>query len=249
MSFRNEPILELRRAPMRESLLAALRELDSRLPLHAPVKIGGDVGANERFSSTDPGNPERIVAWAGTSTEDDAAAAVEAAGRGFREWSAFSATERAEVLRRAAAILRERRLELAALQVRECAKPWPEADGDVCEAIDFLEYYAIEALTLDEGRELVQVPGERNSMRYAARGVVAVIAPWNFPLAIPCGMTAAALAAGNAAVLKPAEQAPASAGALVDALHAAGRAARGAVAPAGLRRGRRRARARSARRT
>ena len=122
----------------------------------------------------------------------------------------------------AAAILRERRLELAALQVRECAKPWPEADGDVCEAIDFLEYYAREAIELDAGRELIQVPGERNTMRYAPRGVAAVIAPWNFPLAIPCGMTAAALAAGNAAVLKPAEQSPASAGALVDALHEAG---------------------------
>jgi RHH-type transcriptional regulator, proline utilization regulon repressor / proline dehydrogenase / delta 1-pyrroline-5-carboxylate dehydrogenase len=126
------------------------------------------------------------------------------------------------VLRGAAARLRERRLELAALQVRECAKPWPEADADVCEAIDFLEYYALSALQLERGRELVQVPGERNSMRYAPRGVVAVIAPWNFPLAIPCGMTAAALAAGNAAVLKPAEQSPASALALVEALHDAG---------------------------
>ena len=92
----------------------------------------------------------------------------------------------------------------------------------MCEAIDFLEYYAREAVALDEGRALVQVPGERNTMRYAPRGVAVVVAPWNFPLAIPCGMTAAALAAGNAAVLKPAEQSPASAGALVEALHAAG---------------------------
>ena len=166
--------------------------------------------------------PDRVVAEAGRATEEDAAAAVEAAERGFREWSARSAAERAQVLRGAAQILRERRLELAALQVRECAKPWPEADGDVCEAIDFLEYYALEAVALDEGRPLVQVPGERNTMRYAPRGVAAVISPWNFPLAIPCGMTAAALAAGNAAVLKPAEQSPASAGALVEALHAAG---------------------------
>ena len=222
MSFRNEPILELRRAPVRESLLGALRELDARLPLEVPVLVGGDTGASDGFESTDPGAPRRIVARAGRATEADAAAAVEAAGRGFREWSARSAVERAEVLRRAAALLRERKLELAALQVRECAKPWPEADGDVCEAIDFLEYYASEAVALDEGRALVQVPGERNTMRYAPRGVTAVIAPWNFPLAIPCGMTAAALAAGNAAVLKPAEQSPGSAGALVDALRAAG---------------------------
>ena len=220
--FRNEPILELRRAPARESLLEALRGLDARLPLEVPVGVGGERAGEGSFESTDPGKPDRVVAHAGRATERDAAAAVEAAERGFRDWSARPAAERAEVLRGAAAILRERRLELAALQVRECAKPWPEADGDVCEAIDFLEYYAREAVALDEGRALVQVPGERNTMHYAPRGVAAVIAPWNFPLAIPCGMTVAALAAGNAAVLKPAEQSPASAGALVDALHAAG---------------------------
>jgi RHH-type proline utilization regulon transcriptional repressor/proline dehydrogenase/delta 1-pyrroline-5-carboxylate dehydrogenase len=207
---------------VRESLAEALRELDTRLPLEVPIVIGCERGAAEGFDSTDPGAPARVVATAGRASESDARAAVEAAGRGFREWSARSAAERAEVLRGAAAILRERRLELAALQVRECAKPWPEADADVCEAIDFLDYYAREAVALDEGRPLVQVPGERNTMRYAPRGVVAVIAPWNFPLAIACGMTAAALAAGNAAVLKPAEQSPASAGVLVDALHGAG---------------------------
>jgi RHH-type proline utilization regulon transcriptional repressor/proline dehydrogenase/delta 1-pyrroline-5-carboxylate dehydrogenase len=202
--------------------LEALRALDTRLPLDVPLWIGKELGAGDTFASTDPGAPDRIVAWAGRATEEDAAAAVEAAERGFRDWGARSAAERAEVLRAAAATLRERRLELAALQVRECAKPWPEADADVCEAIDFLEYYAGEAVALDEGRALVQVPGERNTMHYAPRGVAAVIAPWNFPLAIPCGMTAAALAAGNAAVLKPAEQSPASAGALVDALHGSG---------------------------
>ena len=137
-------------------------------------------------------------------------------------WGGLAAAERAAALHGAAARLRERRLELAALQVRECAKPWPEADADVCEAIDFLEYYARQAIELERGPELIQVPGERNRMRYVPRGVAAVIAPWNFPLAIPCGMTAAALAAGNAAVLKPAEQSPASAGALVDALHEGG---------------------------
>jgi predicted delta-1-pyrroline-5-carboxylate dehydrogenase group 2 len=126
------------------------------------------------------------------------------------------------VLLVAARRLRERRLELAALQVRECAKPWVEADADVCEAIDFLEYYAREAVELERGRSLLQVPGERNSMRYGPRGVVAVISPWNFPLAIPTGMVAAGLATGNAVVLKPAEQSPGSALALVEALHEAG---------------------------
>ena len=106
--------------------------------------------------------------------------------------------------------------------MRECAKPWPEADADVCEAIDFLEYYARGAIELEAGAPLLQVPGERNEMGYAPRGVAAVISPWNFPLAIPCGMTAGALATGNAVVLKPAEQSPGCALMLVQALRAGG---------------------------
>src|SRR5581483_4481870 len=128
----------------------------------------------------------------------------------------------AHALMRAADWLRTRRLELAALEVRECAKPWPEADADVCEAIDFLEYYARAAVELDQGKPLLQVPGERNELRYRPRGIVGVISPWNFPIAIPCGMTAGALAAGNAVVLKPAEQSPGCALRLVQALRAGG---------------------------
>jgi RHH-type transcriptional regulator, proline utilization regulon repressor / proline dehydrogenase / delta 1-pyrroline-5-carboxylate dehydrogenase len=220
--FANEPTLELRRAPARESLLEAMRELDPRLPLAVPVLIGRERGPHEGFESTDPGDPARVVATAGRAGEQDAARAVEAATEAFPAWRAQGAEKRAEVLLGAAQILRSRRLELAAIQVRECAKPWPEADGDVCEAIDFLEYYAREAIRLDQGADLLQVPGERNSMRYGPRGVCAVIAPWNFPLAIPTGMATAALAAGNSVVLKPAEQSPASAHALVEALREAG---------------------------
>ena len=220
--FVNEPTLELRRAPVRESLAAALRELELRLPLEVPVLVAGEPGPVGGIESTDPGAPERVVAVAGRAGAEDAAAAVEAAARGFHDWGRRSGAERAGVLLGAATWLRERRLELAALQVRECAKPWAEADADVCEAIDFLEYYARGALELERGSELLQVPGERNSMRYAPRGVAAVVAPWNFPLAIPTGMTAAALAAGNTAVLKPAEQSPGSALMLVEALQAAG---------------------------
>jgi RHH-type proline utilization regulon transcriptional repressor/proline dehydrogenase/delta 1-pyrroline-5-carboxylate dehydrogenase len=118
--------------------------------------------------------------------------------------------------------MRERRHELAALCVRECAKPWSEADADICEAIDFLEFYARGAIALDRGHPLFQVPGERNSMSYVPRGIAAVISPWNFPVAIPTGMVAAALATGNAAVLKPAEQAPGCGAMVVEALRAAG---------------------------
>jgi RHH-type transcriptional regulator, proline utilization regulon repressor / proline dehydrogenase / delta 1-pyrroline-5-carboxylate dehydrogenase len=149
-------------------------------------------------------------------------AAVAAATRGAVEWRARPAAERAATLVAAAGLLRERRLELAALEVRECAKPWPEADADVCEAIDFLEFYARGAVELERGPALLQAPGERNELRYVPRGVAAVISPWNFPLAIPAGMTAAALATGNAVVLKPAEQSPGCALELVTALREAG---------------------------
>ena len=221
-AFANAPTLELRRAPVRESLLEALKQLDRRLPLSVPILIGDQRGEAEGIESRDPGTPERVVAVAGEATAEHADAAVRAAARGFREWSVRPATARAEALFGAAERLRERRLELAALQVRECAKPWVEADGDVCEAIDFLEYYARAAVELERGPALLQVQGERNTMTYVPRGVVAVISPWNFPLAIPMGMTAAALATGNAVVLKPAEQSPGSALALVEALHGAG---------------------------
>jgi RHH-type transcriptional regulator, proline utilization regulon repressor / proline dehydrogenase / delta 1-pyrroline-5-carboxylate dehydrogenase len=220
--FRNEPTLELRRAAERDSLRGALSGLDAQLPLEAPVMIGDDRRASSDFASTDPGEPDRVVATAAEATAPDAEAAVGTAQDGAREWSSRSAAERASVLVDAADRLRQRRLELAALEVRECAKPWAEADADVCEAIDFLSYYAREAVRLDRGAELLQAPGERNAMRYAPRGVAAVISPWNFPLAIPTGMTAAGLAAGNAVVLKPAEQSPATAAALVAALREAG---------------------------
>ena len=220
--FANEPVLELRRASVRGTLDDALATVDARLPFDVPVRIGDGSRTGSQLISTDPGAPQRIVATAAAASPDEVAEAVAEAQRGLAVWRAVSAVQRAAALRGAAAWMRERRARLAALEVRECAKPWVEADGDVCEAIDFLEYYARSAIELDHGRELLQVPGEHNDLVYAPRGVVAVIAPWNFPLAIPCGMTAAALATGNAVVLKPAEQSPAMAAMLVDALRAGG---------------------------
>jgi RHH-type proline utilization regulon transcriptional repressor/proline dehydrogenase/delta 1-pyrroline-5-carboxylate dehydrogenase len=220
--FANEPILELRRAPVRARLADALKEHDARPPLRVPVWIGGDRREGDELVSTDPGRPDRVVAQAAKATEADVDAALAAARRGSREWAATPAQERAEVLIRAAQWLRERRLEGAALAVRECAKPWPEADADVCEAIDFLEYYARGALDIAQGAPILQVPGERNTMAYAPRGIVAVISPWNFPLAIPLGMVSAGLATGNAVVLKPAEQSPGCAYMVFRALREAG---------------------------
>jgi RHH-type proline utilization regulon transcriptional repressor/proline dehydrogenase/delta 1-pyrroline-5-carboxylate dehydrogenase len=219
--FTNEPILELRRAPVRAQLAGALEAFDAEPVIQVPVWVGSDARTGGALVSTDPGDPERVVAEAAIASEADVDEALRLASQS--SWRRRSATERADVLIRAAAWLRERRLLIAALEVRETAKPWREADADVCEAIDFLEYYAREAIELqDRPPELIQPPGERNELRFQPRGVVAVISPWNFPVAIPLGMVSAGLATGNAVVLKPAEQAPACGYYVVKALREAG---------------------------
>jgi RHH-type proline utilization regulon transcriptional repressor/proline dehydrogenase/delta 1-pyrroline-5-carboxylate dehydrogenase len=221
--FANEPILELRRAPHRQLLLDALAEIDRRLPVRAPVWIGDDKREGDELVSTDPGDPDRVVALAAKATAEEVDKAVATAKAAAQSWAETPVTQRADLLVRAAAIMRERRAALAALAVRECAKPWAEADADVCEAIDFLEYYARAAVELQQdGPPLLEPPGERNELRYVARGVCAVIAPWNFPLAIPCGMCAAGLSTGNPVILKPAEQSPGCAAALIGILREAG---------------------------
>ena len=223
MSFANEPVLELRRAPVRESLLEALRELDARLPLSVPVLVGGERGSAEGLDSTDPGKPDRVVARAGGARRRPMRAPR---WRPLRR--GFGSGRRARPPERAAVAARPRRgaarapARAGGARGRECAKPWAEADADVCEAIDFLEYYARGAVELEAGRELIQVPGERNTMRYVAARRGGGDRAVELPAGDPGGMTAAALATGNAVVLKPAEQSPASAGALVEALHDAG---------------------------
>ncbi len=220
-AFANEPLLELRRAEVRDSLLAAGAALSERLPLLVPELIGDERREGEELRSTDPGEPDTAVALAPAADAAAVSRAIEVAAEHATRWASAGAARRAAALKAAAEHMRARREQLAALAVRECAKPWSEADADVAEAIDYLEYYARGALELSD-RTTLDVPGERNTMRWAARGVCAVIAPWNFPFAIPCGMLAAALATGNAAILKPAEQAPACGAAVVEALRAGG---------------------------
>jgi RHH-type proline utilization regulon transcriptional repressor/proline dehydrogenase/delta 1-pyrroline-5-carboxylate dehydrogenase len=220
--FKNEPHLDLRRPEVRSALRDALAALDTKLPVRVPALIGGARSEGRALVSTDPGDPDRVVAEAELSGSDLAHEAIERARSGLELWSATNVERRVEALLSTADVLRRRREELAALELREAAKPWPEADADVCEAIDYLEYYARSALTLAEGRALLELPGERNRMGYQARGVTAAITPWNFPLAIPCGIVSAALVTGNSVILKPAEQTPAVGLALVEALREGG---------------------------
>jgi RHH-type proline utilization regulon transcriptional repressor/proline dehydrogenase/delta 1-pyrroline-5-carboxylate dehydrogenase len=144
------------------------------------------------------------------------------AAQALADWRATPAVDRATFLFRAAEKMREQRLTLAAWEVFEAGKPWREADADVCEAIDYLNYYGREMVRLAAPRQLGEYPGELNTYVYQPRGIAVVIAPWNFPLAILTGMTAAALVAGNTVIMKPAEQTPVIAAQLMEIFRSVG---------------------------
>jgi len=169
-----------------------------------------------------PAEPGTVIGRVAQATTEDVEAAVAAAREGFPAWRDLPASERGDILRRAAGLLEERRFDLAATMVFESAKPWHEADGDVCEAIDYLRYYAAQGERLSLPQPMGDVPGEENEYFHEGRGVTAVIAPWNFPLAIIAGMSVGALAGGNAVILKPAAQSPIIASGLVEILRDAG---------------------------
>jgi len=207
--FRNEPLADFAVDAARRAMQDAVDRLDAALangPVTVPVVIEGRrVAAGGTFPRHDPGDHARSIAIVSAATPADADRAVSAALRAADAWHGCGWERRAGILERAAAIMRRRRFELAAIEVREVGKPWREADADVAEAIDFCTYYAREARRL-ACPVRVDVPGEENTTVWIPRGPTVVIAPWNFPLAILTGMTTAALVTGNPVVMKPAEQ-------------------------------------------
>ncbi len=188
-----------------------------------PLSIGAETYLNERkLESTNPADPSQVLAVFQKATKDQAAGAIELAADTFESWRSTSAEDRAGYLLRAAEILRRRRDEAVATMVFEAGKNWIEADADLAETVDFLEYYAREALRYDAGYELVHVNGEEPQLQYIPLGVGAIIPPWNFPLAILTGMASAAIAAGNTVLLKPASDTPLTGQLFVEAMAEAG---------------------------
>ncbi len=188
-----------------------------------PLLIGDRRVSNRALAEVRyPAEPGTVIGRVAQATAEDVEAAVAAAREAFPAWRDMLGRERGDILRRAAGLMEERRFDLAATMVFESAKPWHEADGDVCEAIDYLGYYAAQGERLSAPRSMDDVPGEENDYFHEGRGVTAVIAPWNFPLAIITGMSVGALAGGNAAILKPAAQSPIIAHSLVEILREAG---------------------------
>ena len=202
--FNNEAMVDFTRADHRAEFPKQIAEVRKQLGRNYPLFINGkEVKTSDTIPSVNPTIPSEVVGvicQAGTKEVGDAIAAAKGA---FPAWRDTDPKVRAEYLVKAAAVARKRAFELSAWQVLEIGKQWDQAYGDVTEAIDFLEYYAREMIAMAQPRRIGHAPGELNHYFYEPKGVAAVIAPWNFPLAISLGMVSAAVVAGNCVVFKP----------------------------------------------
>jgi RHH-type proline utilization regulon transcriptional repressor/proline dehydrogenase/delta 1-pyrroline-5-carboxylate dehydrogenase len=228
-----EPARDFSKTSHRDRMAEALAAVRAEGQRHYPAFAGdGPVRGGASLIARNPANTGELLGQVTQASAVDADHAVHLARAAQPGWARTPVAERVALLRRAAAAMRHRRDELAAREVLEVGKVWREADRDVVEAIDYLEYYAWRMERLTEGlppgfagaagQPVEQVPGERNAYVYQPRGVAAVIAPWNFPAAILTGMASAALVSGNTVILKPAEQSSILGVLVAEILHQAG---------------------------
>jgi 1-pyrroline-5-carboxylate dehydrogenase len=221
--FANEPFTDFQDAENARQMRQALDQLVSHLGSEYSLIIGGKrLKTTEKIRSVNPARPAQVVGIHQKAGAAQAAGAMAAALKAFESWSRTTVEERASLLLGAAAIIRHRKFEFMAWLTYEVGKNWAEADADVGETIDFLEFYAREALRLAGAAPPIQYPGERDELLYIPLGAGAVISPWNFPFAIMAGMTAAAIVSGNTVVLKPSSDAPTIAARFVEVLEEAG---------------------------
>jgi len=207
--FRNEPLTDFAKEENAQAMRAAIEQVRAQLGQEYPLVIGGErIKTDATFDSINPANRTQVVGRFHKATKELANRAVETANEAFKTWRNVPADERAQLLFRVSELMRGRKYELSAWMIHEVAKSWPEADGDTAEAIDFCEFYAREMLRYAAPPPLTKIAGEENRLEYIALGVGTVIPPWNFPLAIMAGMTAAAIVTGNTVVLKPSSDAP-----------------------------------------
>src|SRR6266581_5399831 len=221
--FKNEPVLDFAQESTHRKQCDALELVQSQLGREHDLIIGDQhLKASAKFTSINPSKRSEVIGVFQEGMPEHAARAVEAAYETYQTWKRASARERAEILFRAANLLRKRRFECNAWMILEVGKSWAEADADTAETIDFCEFYGREALRYAGPQPLVRIPGENNELRYIPLGVGAVIPPWNFPCAIMAGMTTASLVTGNTVVLKPSSDAPAIAYKFFELLEEAG---------------------------
>lgn len=203
--FHNAPNTDFAIADQRAEFFQAIATVRQQLgQTYRPIVNGESVPTAAQIQSVNPARPDQVVGEIGMLSVEQADAAIAAAKAAFPAWKATPAKERAAILRKAADLMEKRRAELCAWMAFEVGKTLKQSDPEVSEAIDFCRYYADQMERLDSGYDH-DLPGETNHYRYQPRGIVVVISPWNFPLAIPTGMTVAALVTGNCTLLKPAE--------------------------------------------
>jgi 1-pyrroline-5-carboxylate dehydrogenase len=221
--FSNEPFVDFSAGDNAHAIKDALVQVGDLLGHEYALIIGGErVTTTGKIESRNPAKPAQIVGIHQKAGAEHAEQAMQAALKAFESWQYVPAEERASLLLNAADIIRRRKFEFHAWLTYEVGKNWAEADADVAETIDFLEFYAREALRLSHSVTPIQYPGERNQLLYIPLGVGAVIPPWNFPFAIMAGMTAAAIVTGNAVILKPSSDSPTIAARFVEVLEEAG---------------------------
>src|SRR5213083_2501066 len=205
--YRNSPLVNFVYKDSQDKMRSAQREVRNRFGEKYPLVIGGEkVWTDQLTPSVNPGAPDEIVGYGSEAGIPEAERAVKAAREAFGKWSRTSVEERARLLERAADIMERRRYELSAVEVFEVGKPWNEADADIREAIDFCRFYADQMRRLGRPKLTQRVPGEESYHHYWPRGVAFVSAPWNFPIAILCGMASAGVVTGNTVIMKPSEQ-------------------------------------------
>jgi RHH-type transcriptional regulator, proline utilization regulon repressor / proline dehydrogenase / delta 1-pyrroline-5-carboxylate dehydrogenase len=205
--YKNSPLVNFVYQESQEKMRTALREVRNRFGEKYPLVIGGEkVWTDKLTPSVNPSAPKEVVGYVAEAGIPEAERAVKAARAAFDKWNRIPFEERVRLLEGAAAIMDRRRYELSALEVFEVGKPWAEADGDIREAMDFCRFYAKQMRQIGRPRLTQHVPGEESYQHYWPRGVALVIAPWNFPIAILCGMVSAALVSGNTVIMKPSEQ-------------------------------------------
>ncbi|MGD0522664.1 MAG: L-glutamate gamma-semialdehyde dehydrogenase [Terracidiphilus sp.] len=221
--FRNEPFVDFKTPENIRNMQTALDLVGGQLGREYDLVIGGRrLRTEAKIRSLNPARPSQIVGFHQKAGAGHAEEAMQAALRAFEFWSRTSTNERVSLLLNAAEIIRSRRFEFCAWLTYEVGKNWAEADADVGETIDFLEFYAREALRLAAAVPPIQYPGERDELLYIPLGVGAVISPWNFPFAIMAGMTAASIVTGNTVILKPSSDAPTIAAKFIEVLEEAG---------------------------
>ena len=205
-TYKNASLVNFVYPKSQEKMRAALGEVRAHFGGKHPLVIDGkEIWTDKLLKSVNPSSPAKIIGYIAEAGIPEAERAVKAARRAFETWARTPVEDRCRLLERAAAILDRRRFELSAVEVFEVGKAWAEADGDIREAMDFCLFYAQQMRLIGYPRLTQNVPGEESYQHYWPRGVALVIAPWNFPVAILCGMVTAALVTGNAVIMKPAE--------------------------------------------